>query len=515
MKTLKIAGVWILFVVLPLSLLIKFYVMPRRQADEHRQREEQSKRLVEATSAAVQIRDVVKVAIDGFSGYWVLRSPEFAKHLESLGCRIDFEDDGGNYPLRHQKLRNGDVDAAVFTVDAYLVTSAQFQAENPDAPIDTRLPGSFTLMIDETKGADALVGYKSVFPNIDSMNRPDVKFILTPSSPSETLARVVFGYFNLNRVDRTKCFVGTQSSAEVYDIARKADPKAPNVYGVWQPELSKILQNPNIGVIVDSSRFRGYIADGFMFTRKFLAEHGELAKGIEIAYLRTQYNQRNGLVAAVKSDALAAQGISLSDRQANDTVNGIWWKNTSENYAQMGLEESSLQQIDDVIRQNVDILVKSGAIRSDPTERNPGYLYYPGILKELKDSGFHPGISGEKEDMRREKELPPLTADQWAKLQKIGTMQVDELVFSRGSSELTDSSRENLDRLAESLRAWPTYYVTIEGSSAGDPEMALERARSAESYLVEKGVAQARVRATQSKTMGKTRVSFVLGQQPF
>jgi hypothetical protein len=427
-------------------------------------------------------------------------------------------DDGANYPGRYALLQSGGIDAAVFTVDAYLSTAAKFAEKNPDATLDQKLPGTIALVIDETKGADALAGYKAKYPNIDSLNKPDTKFVLTPNSPSEALSRVVFGYFNLNRVDRNKCFVHTKSSTEVYEIARKAKPDASQVYGVWEPDLSKLLQNPNIHVIVDSSRFRGYIVDVLLFNRNFLIENHQTAKDVIVAYLRTQYERRNMLPQAVKSDALLASNLSLSDQQANRTVQGIWWKNTSENYGHLGVTtDSSLQNIENIIRQNADILIKSGAIDSDPSEGQPNYLYYPKILQELKDEGFHPGVSTDsaEETVRAEKILPELNEDQWNALHKIGTLKIDELVFARGSSELTENAKGNLNKLAESLRAWPTYYVTIQGNSADDRELALERARTAEAYLVDKGIERSRVRALAGKPTGATRVTFTLGQQSY
>lgn len=514
-KLIKLAAAWLGFFLVA-AVVAKFYFIPRRQRQAADQEREQGKQVVNATSSATHYTHRVRFALDGFSGYWSYRSPEMARLLARDGILLETRDDGGDYNARYKGLQDGSVDAAVFTVDALVQTAADYRKKNPDAPADKVLPATILHEIDETKGADALVGYKAKFANIDSLNRPDTRFVLTPSSPSETLSRVVFSYFALDRVDKTRCFVHTKSSQEVYEVARKADPNSPQVYVVWEPDLSKLLQNPNLHVIVDSGRFRGYIVDVMVARRDFLLRDRAVARKLVEGFLRVSYEKRNLLEPAVRADALAS-GVSLSDQQASRVVKGIWWKNTSENYGHLGVDgDTGLQHIEDVIRQIVDMLARSDAISDDPTGGQPNLLYYPGVLKELKDSDFHPGVSAaDPEEIRQEKTLPALTEDQWTSLKKIGTLNIPDLVFPRGSSELTASAKETLDQLVTNLNTWPTYYITVSGSSASDPQLALDRAKAAEDYLASKGIAKTRIRALAGKSLGATRVNFVLGQQPF
>ncbi len=512
---IMIAGVWIIFLVLPLSLALRFYFIPKKQQETVRAQQEEGANTVKKTAAAPRFKDKVSLALDSFSGYWALRSPQFADQLSRHGIAITLRDDKANYQSRYRAIQNGEIDVAVFTIGTYIQCAAEFAEANPSAPLDQKLPATIVSLIDESIGDDALVGYKSKFPDMDSINA-NTKFVLTPNSPSEELMRVFFGYFNLGVLDRNKAIlpIPNPSSEEVYKFARVADPKANQVYIVWEPELSKLLQNPNIHILIDSSRFRGYIADVLMVSRKFLLDHRDLAREVLAAHLRITYDNRNQLVQAVKTDA-AIFGTILSDKDAARLVKGLWWKTTGDNYAQMGLSsDTNLQNIESIIKQNVDILVRSGSINVDPTEGNYNFLYYPDLLKELKDSNFHPGISTD-DNNHIAKNLPPLSDEEWNHLQKIGTLKVDELIFRRGSIELMDAAKESLDKLAESLNAWPTYYLTILGNSAHDPITALDRAKVAEKYLMDKGIDHNRVRALAGTPTGATRVSFVLGQQPY
>ena len=130
----------------------------------------------------------VGLAIDSFSGYGVFRSPEFRENLNKKlppdkRVTLHLVDDKAVYKTRIQTLKKGDKEdgtpLAVFTIDALVNNSALF-----DAP-----PGKIVLLIDETHGADAIIGNRETFPDAKSMNRKDLKIIGVGDSPSETLAR--------------------------------------------------------------------------------------------------------------------------------------------------------------------------------------------------------------------------------------------------------------------------------------------------------------------------------------
>jgi hypothetical protein len=423
--------------------------------------------------------------------------------------KLELIDDGADYPRRLRQLAGGDVQMAAFTVDALIKTSA----ERGD------VPATIVAIIDETRGADAMVAYHDAIPNVDALNDASTKFVLTPDSPSETLARVVIAHFNLDQLPADP-FVNATDAEDVFWRYRKSPPETRQVFVLWEPYVSKILENPNTHVVVDSSRFRGYIVDVIVAGRDYLFKNRDVAADVVEAYFRARYVHRNDMVQLVFDDAAQLE-TPLTKEQAEHLVNGVWWKNMQENYAHLGqLQGGTLQHLEDMIGNITDVLLATGAISRDPTDNQPNLLYYDRILTDLKSAGFHPGLDVEK--IRDETVvLPPLADRQWEELVPVGTLQVPPLVFARGTSRLTTRSRVVLDDLVDKLAAWPQYYLLIRGNASleGDLEankaLAEARAKAAAEYLTGKGVSEHRVRAVGAEPSGTTSVSFVLGQTPY
>jgi flagellar motor protein MotB len=221
----------------------------------------------------------------------------------------------------------------------------------------------------------------------------------------------------------------------------------------------------------------------------------------------------------IAADAQKA-GTPLNEKQIERLVNGIWWKNTIENYAQMGLNnDRPLQHVEDMITNITNVLVTTGAIPADPTGGSPNLLYYDKILTALRDNNFHPGGL---EEIRQDSDvLPVLKDEEWAKLTPVGTLQVPTIVFARGTSGITEQSELTLNELIEKLKSWPQYYVSIHGNASlrGNLEanklLAAERAKAVETYLLENGISKTRVKAVAVEPSGSTDVVFQLGYMPY
>src|SRR5690606_25294602 len=113
----------------------------------------------------------------------------------------------------------------------------------------------------------------------------DTKLVLTANSPSETLARVLISNFGLRNLDQNS-FVKLKDAQEVYKKYRESKPADKLAFVLWEPYVSKTLENPNVHVLVDSSKFRGYIVDSIVANRDFLAKNKELSKRFLKAYFR-------------------------------------------------------------------------------------------------------------------------------------------------------------------------------------------------------------------------------------
>ena len=129
----------------------------------------------------------VKIQADLFSGYAVLRSEEMKKNLRYDQIRLTMVEDEADYDARLAALEAGEVEMAVFTIDSLLMAGAKLG----------RFPASIVMVIDETKGADAVLAFDAGVKTVQDLNSPDAGFVLTSSSPSEFLARVVKSHFKL------------------------------------------------------------------------------------------------------------------------------------------------------------------------------------------------------------------------------------------------------------------------------------------------------------------------------
>ncbi|MCP4194044.1 MAG: OmpA family protein [Planctomycetaceae bacterium] len=451
----------------------------------------------------------VKFGIDQFSGYAVLRSPEFRKRLQREKIEVSFIDDGADYTQRLQNLQTGSINMAVFTIDALIKASATIG--------DT--PAVIVSIIDETRGADAIVANKASVPNVEAMNHPDTRFVLTPDSPSETLARVVMNDFSLDQL-ADHPFEMTRGPEDTLERYRQSQPNSRDVFVLWEPYVSKVLENPEMHVVIDSSRFRGRIVDVIVTSRDFLAKNRSVVEDVVGSYFAAAYSYREQMQTLIKNDA-KQQKSPLTDAQAKKLTAGIRWKNTQENFAHFGLRtDNNLQHIEDMISNITDVLMQTGGIQIDPTKDQPNELYYERVLANLKESNFHPGLTSEK--ISDDKILlPALSATEWSKLREVGELNVGKLIFPRGSSRLTDTSGTVLDDLVNTLNSWPQYYLLVRGNASmrGDfdanKRLATNRAEAAADYLVQQGIDKNRIKAAGGDPTGSTSVSFVLGEAPY
>jgi len=445
------------------------------------ERPELRKKLDQADQQLTKKLPRVKLAIDAFSGYCVFRSPEFRKNLEKKNSTLVLHlvDDDADYKKRIKSLERGDTPLAVFTIDALINNSALC-----DAP-----PGSIVLLLDETQGADAILSYREAFPNLDALNRPDLKIIGVPDSPSDTLARVVRTKLNLNKVPEG-CFVAADSPDDVIKQFRAASPTDPKVFVLWEPYISQLLKEfPQAHRLADSSRFSGYIVDVLVVQKKYLKEHREEVRAVVEAYLETLPTQRTtrNMVKLVLEDSkrLAAKGKPvprLTEEEAAQIVQGIWWKTTKENYGHFdlvrGMPVGVSETVDDMIKNISTVLVQTKALSRTTS---PEQFVDKEICAELQKKAFMP----------RDRSWARAPGDVWLKLRPVNKPEFEPIRFARSRSDIREESEPVLRRLAELMMEQPNYYLEIEGHHAKDTEvdeaLALTRARAVLRWLQEQG----------------------------
>lgn len=469
----------------------------------------------------------VTLALDGFSGYCIFRSDSFIEELKARGINLQLKDDGADYVARFKGLADGSTPMAVITIDALLKAAAQKQS----------MPATVVMLVDETIGADAMMAYKSAIPDIDALNRKDARFVLTPDSPSETLCRVVQASFDLSDMPASP-WVTVGGAAEVFKAMQADKGDKPNAYVLWEPYVSKALELPGVQILVDSSRFSGYIVDVLAVNRDFLLTHEDVVQAVVEAYSRSLYEAQqtdDGMAQLIHADARQL-GEPISMEQAKVLAKKIWFKNTQENYAHMGLlglQAGTLQPMERIIAGIDRVLKKTQAISHGSSTQPASNLYYDGILRKMHANGFHPAIikpilgsSAENQQAVRQVTVAgPLNEVQWSSLTAVGTLGAQTIVFARGTATLTPSARHELDELAQVLANWPQYYLSITGSAREDGDMqanrqlAMDRAHAAAEYLVGRGIVQHRVHVAGTEPQrrdGKAQtVRFVVKQVPF
>jgi outer membrane protein OmpA-like peptidoglycan-associated protein len=503
--------VWLFILLIGVGVW-RYFVAPAREVAQEKAKQELHQKTILMTGSESRYRTQINYAFDSFSGYCVERSPEFEAELGRKRIKVKLVDDNADYVARLKAIQSGEIQMASFTIDALIKASAEIGD----------MPATIVAIIDETRGADAMVGYKTTIANIDALNDPDMKFVLTPNTPSETLARVVMSHFGLSNLS-DKSFIEAKDAADVYNRYRKSKPTDKLAFVLWEPYVTKMLENPNVAVLVDSSRFRGYIVDVIVASRDFLVKDEPAVKDFVEAYFRSLYTHTQktaGMSILVANDAQKA-GTPLNDKQTQRLVDGIWWKNTNENYAHMGLNnDKPLQHVEDMIQNITSVLISTGAIANDPANGQPNLLFHNGILAQLQNDNFHPGVV--EESIRKDSDnLPSLSDEEWKKLIPVGTLQVPKIVFARGTARITEQSEITLNELIEKLQSWPNYYVKIIGNASlnGDltanRNLAKSRAISVENYLKEHGINDARLKSLSVEPTGNTDVVFQLGYTPY
>lgn len=508
---------WVIIALLGAAIVFKFILKPGHK-----------KRLQDSTSARSQYDYQITVNLDSFSGYSILRSEVFKEELKAGRIRLTLVDDHADYRQRIRDLEKGKCQFAVFTVDSLIFSSVDLGD----------WPGTIILGIDESHGADAVIAYKTAMPNLNSLDDPQAKIVLTPNSPSEFMARIITAHFSLKGL-AGNYIEAVDGSAKVYEKFISADRLEKKAYIMWEPDVSKALEKEDSHVLVDSSKIKGHIFDILVVQREFLAEHENVADKVIEAYLKAAYFYRDDMAGLILKDAQTS-GDWLVREQAEKIAAGILWKNTVENYAHFGLldksETKGLDHMEDVIQKITAVLVNTGAINSDPFGGNYAKLFYDGILLRLKQDNFHPGrkinlLADElgildAENVRGAQTLPALTDDQWEQLVSVGKMKINPLSFGRGKATIGIQNQRDLDELSDKLKSWQGYYLLIvgharkEGDQQLNKQLAQERAEIVKKYLIDQcAINPDRIKAKAAKVFNRggegQSVSFVVGQATY
>ena len=457
----------------------------------------------------------IQLACDSFSGYCVFRSREFQTKLADQDIWVHLIDDKADYSKRIQSLQSGETSLAVFTVDSLINNSALFAAP----------PAVIVMVIDESEGADAMVAYRDALPNLQALNRNDLKIVLTPDSPSETLARLVRFHYDLPDLPK-ECFIQADDAKDVYERFKRADPSEPTAFVLWEPYVSQLLREyPQAHALIDSSdaKCQGYIMDVLVAQKDYLDKNRNDVEGVVKAYLETAAANRkapDGMGKLVQADStqLAAAGKLTKDftvAEAENVAKGVRWKTTRENYAHFGLlsgdDVKDAESLEEAIKKITLVLVKTKAISHGVKES----LVDKEICASLQKANFDESKGGLVVAPVR----PFDPAKDWSKLQPAPDVKAGPIAFHRNSFELSTDGLDQLQEAAHSMKALPDGYLEIQGSpvgtTPGDADLAQKRTDAVFDWLRDKGgVETKRMKERIAPTAGDGHVTFVFLKPP-
>ncbi len=455
----------------------------------------------------------LRLALDSFSGYCIFRSDEFKKKLAEKGIDYEWLDDKADYAARMKTVTDGSTPLAVFTIDALIAQT----------PHDGKPPATIVMLIDETRGADAMVSYTTGVPNVDALNNEQAKIVLVPDSPSETLARVVRSRFKLPNLPREKkkYLLPADKIEDVYAQFLEAKPSDRKAFVLWEPYVSKALQKPGAQLLVDSSQFKGFIVDVLVVQQDYLRHHPEQVQTVVRAYLEVLHDKQrsaNGMPDLVVADAPLI-GEKTTREEAQQVAKGIWWKNSMENYGHLGLlpadQRKGLESVTEMVKEITEVLKQT----AEPGAPEPGVarsdlLIDESVLQHLYDRGLN-----KEETVRVDAVAPVIAADVWKDLKPVGALDVPPIEFYRNKADLTEEAEQRLKELAGKLTRFPQYYLRIEGHTLaqGDPEenrkLAQQRADSVRRFLAAQAIEEHRMQAIGMPPGQGTEVRFVMLQK--
>jgi outer membrane protein OmpA-like peptidoglycan-associated protein/ABC-type nitrate/sulfonate/bicarbonate transport system substrate-binding protein len=442
------------------------------------------------TSDAKDLKGKISLAIDDWIGYFPISSSRMKKAMRSEGYMLDISNDGGDYPARMKKLRDGELDFAVVTVDSYILNAA---------PLD--FPATIVTILDESKGGDAMVAYTNVVSSLDSFKsftaQTMPKIAYTPASPSQHLLKAISSHFNvpaLKNIGRNQR-VETKDSQEALKFL--IDKKV-SVAILWEPNVSKALEIPGVAKILGTESTSRLIVDILVVNREFALKNPEKVDLLLKTYFRTlkfYADNPDDLEKDISTE------LKLPRDSVKKMVDGVAWVNLSENcQSWFGISvpgQISEQGLIDTIQSTVEILVGSGDFKEDPLpDKDPYRIVNSSFIQQIYNTGIKNGFAaltgspGRAADMGGlSRPFKPLTDAQWAKLKPVGSLNIEPIMFQSGAADLDVLEKEKLDAMVNRLKFYPTFRVLVEGHTSflGDAganlALSQERADAVMRYL--------------------------------
>lgn len=469
----KIVGVLLLLIVGAVAIVGAWFLTPYFKDREQK-----------TTSDAAKTKGKITIALDNWIGYFPLRSPEMKAAMRRAGWQLVLEDDNADYRGRMEKLKKGEIDLAVATVDSFILNAQPFN-----------FPGTIITVIDESKGGDSILAKADAVKNLsDLKSRSGLRVAFTPGSPSHHLLKAAVDHFNVPALlpmsgpER----IETNGSEEALKklITGKADLAV-----LWEPDVSKALAQPGVVKILGTEDTERLVVDILVVGRDFSRDQPELVKLLLKTYFRVLKKYKDD-PALLKKDIKAETG--LDDKAVESMLGGVAWVNFGSNCenwfgvaAPGGVAEEGLV---DTIYSTSSILVNAGDFKDNPIPYDDPYrLINSSFLEDLYASGmtgFTVNTSTASAPVNSlEARFAPLDESGWNALREVGALKIEPIVFQSGTTDLDLLAKQVVDGAVERLKHYPNFRVVIKGHTGtrGDPNenkiLSRDRAESVKKYL--------------------------------
>jgi len=428
------------------------------------------------------LKATIRVAVDGWIGYFPLCSPYFLKSIRQEGYRVDCIDDNADYANRYRHLAKGKYDFAMGTLDAYLVNAQQ-----------NNFPGQIIAVTDQSKGGDALVVDKSIASSLDDLkDNAQLQIAYTPNSPSEHLLRFLAVDFGIDDfIESRHWSVESDGSA---DALLKLQSGAVNAAVLWEPDVSKALKNNNTIKLFDSAKVNGLIVD-------ILIASNEVAQDSELTTLFLHhYFQALQYYGANKSTFIqhVSQHYAIKPDTATTLIQGVKWFNLTDNVQVWMPSSGGADKIIQSINATISILQSSQVFKDNPLpQRDPYALVSSQFIKQLASRGT---LIPQSINSLKSKQVA-ISSHQWQQLTTVGTFKTQAIQFSASNSVLTDDDRSIIKQLKNKLDHYPLFFIEVQGhtSTRGDKTanqtLSTARAESVVEQLIKAGISSNQIRA--------------------
>ncbi|MCP5162901.1 MAG: OmpA family protein [Hahellaceae bacterium] len=413
------------------------------------------------TTDAKNTKGSIRVARDGWVGYFHLCSPQMETRLRQQGYLLECVDDQADYEARFRKLDKGEYQFAVGTVDSYVQNGAA-----------SGYPGPIVAVIDESKGGDAIVARASRIDSIEAFKTAsDFKVAFTPNSPSEHLLRALRSHFDITQLSHNgRWRLPVQGSEEALEKLKKGEV---DVAVLWEPDVTRAQALPGIVRLLGTENTRNLIVDVLIANPKVLRDQPELVSVFLKTWFQTQQYYRQNPAEWV--DALKAE-YKLNSSQIEQLVNGVDWKTLTDNMHDWyggPNRQGGQEYLVDSINSAVNILMDDQVFSRNPLpDSNPYRLINSSVISQLYETLSAGDFQSQNSSAKKDRVFKSLSAADWQQLRAVGMLKVRPIQFASGTADLTLDGKREIDSMMERLQHYPNFRIEIRGHTGtrGDEE---------------------------------------------